>query len=389
MIAPANRLSSVKEYYFSRKLKEISEMQAEGKNILNLGIGNPDLPPSEETLKALHKNSAQADKHGYQSYSGNPNLRKAFVDWYERHFMVRLHPDKETLPLIGSKEGIMHISMAFVNPGDGVLVPDPGYPAYKSVADLVGAKVYIYNLKEENNWLPDFDELEQMNLENIKLMWINYPNMPTGAKADYKDLEKIVNFGIKHKILIVNDNPYSFILNNRPVSIFNVPQAKKIALELNSLSKSHNMAGWRIGVVIGNENYISNILKVKSNVDSGMFLPLQLAAVEALNSPQSWYDNLNTEYSKRRKIAEEIMNVLQCNFDKKQSGMFLWAKIPEGYKNSYEFSDYLLYNYHLFITPGGIFGKNGEQFIRISLAGNFDNLKIALERLSVYKESLS
>ncbi len=383
MIEPAQRLSSVKEYYFSKKLKEISDLRKSGKNILNLGIGNPDLPPSEQTLKALHINSAQADNHGYQSYSGNPDLRKAFVKWYANHFRVNFDPDKETLPLIGSKEGIMHISMAFVNPGDGVLIPDPGYPAYKSVADLVGAKIYNYNLKEENGWLPDFDELEKLDLQKVKLMWINYPNMPTGTKANYETLEKIVNFGIKHKILIVNDNPYSFILNNQPLSIFNIPQAKHIALELNSLSKSHNMAGWRIGVVVGNEKYISNILKVKSNVDSGMFLPLQLAAVEALNSPQSWYDNLNTEYSKRRKLAEEIMNVLQCKFDETQSGMFLWAKIPLGYANAYEFSDYLLYKYDLFITPGGIFGKNGEKFMRISLAGNFENLKIALERLKI------
>ncbi len=383
MIAAANRLSSVKEYYFSRKLKEISDLREQGKDILNLGIGNPDLPPSEQTLKALHNTSAQPDNHGYQSYSGNPKLRKAFVKWYAQYFSVSLHPDKETLPLIGSKEGIMHISMAFVNPGEGVLIPDPGYPAYKSVADLVGAKTHIYNLKEENGWLPDFDELEQMDLKNIKLMWINYPNMPTGTKAGYEALEKIVNFGIKHKILIVNDNPYSFILNNHPVSIFNIPQAKQIALELNSLSKSHNMAGWRIGVVVGNEQYISNILKVKSNIDSGMFLPLQLAAIEALNSPKSWYDNLNSEYSKRRKVVEEIMHVLDCCFDKKQSGMFLWAKIPQGYKNAYDFSDYLLYNYNLFITPGGVFGKNGEQFVRISLAGNFENLKIALDRLKI------
>ncbi|MCF6240731.1 MAG: aminotransferase class I/II-fold pyridoxal phosphate-dependent enzyme [Bacteroidales bacterium] len=383
MIEPAKRLSTVKEYYFSRKLKEISDLRQKGKDVLNLGIGNPDLPPSQQTLNALHTNSAHADKHGYQSYSGNPDLRKAFVKWYATHFQVDLHPDKETLPLIGSKEGIMHISMAFVNPGEGVLIPDPGYPAYKSVAELVGAKVYIYNLKEENGWLPDFDELEKMDLKNIKLMWINYPNMPTGTKANIKELEKIINFGIKHKILIVNDNPYSFILNNHPVSIFNIPQAKQIALELNSLSKSHNMAGWRIGVVVGNEQYIRNILKVKSNVDSGMFLPLQLAAVEALNSPKSWYDDLNAEYAKRRKVAEEIMDILHCTFDKSQSGMFLWAKVPHGYNNSYEFTDELLYKYDLFITPGGIFGKNGEQFIRISLAGNFNNLKIALNRLKV------
>jgi aspartate/methionine/tyrosine aminotransferase len=382
MIKPANRLSSVKEYYFSRKLKEISDLRASGKDILNLGIGNPDMMPPADSIKVLHDRSSEQQNHGYQSYSGNPDLRKAFVNWYQMHFRVSFDPDTETLPLIGSKEGIMHISMAFLNSGDGVLIPDPGYPAYKSVADLLEAKVIKYDLKEENAWFPNLDEMQKTDLSGVKMMWVNYPNMPTGTKASTEQLKKLVDFGIKNDILICNDNPYSFILNDNPLSIFTIPEAKSIALELNSLSKSHNMAGWRIGVVLGHEEYIANILKVKSNVDSGMYLPLQLAAVEALKSPEAWYGDLNKEYKKRRQVAAEIMNRIGCIFDEKQSGMFLWAKIPEKYADSYEFSDYLLYKYNLFITPGGIFGKNGEKFIRISLAGNPENLKIALERLS-------
>ncbi|RLD78395.1 MAG: aminotransferase [Bacteroidetes bacterium] len=382
MIEPANRLSNINEYYFSRKLKEISDLRESGKDILNLGIGNPDMPPPVESVKILHDRSSENQNHGYQSYSGNPNLRKAFVQWYQKHFKVELNANTETLPLIGSKEGIMHISMAFLNPGDGVLIPDPGYPAYKSVSDLVGANIISYDLKEENSWFPDLEELQKMDLDKVKIMWVNYPNMPTGTKASLKQLERLVAFGIKNKILICNDNPYSFILNDNPISILSVPNAKSIALELNSLSKSHNMAGWRIGVVVGDEKYINNILKVKSNVDSGMYLPLQLAAVEALNSPVSWYENLNKEYAIRRKKASELLHKLACTFDENQSGMFLWAKIPEAYENSYKFSDYLLYEYDFFITPGEIFGKNGEKYIRISLAGNPENLKMALKRIN-------
>ncbi|RLD84478.1 MAG: aminotransferase [Bacteroidetes bacterium] len=383
MIEPAERLSTIKEYYFSRKLKEISELRESGKDILNLGIGNPDMPPPQGTVKMLHHSSSIEQNHGYQSYTGDPNLRKAFVQWYERHFQVRLNADKEALPLIGSKEGIMHISMAFLNPGDGVLIPDPGYPAYKSVADLLSANVIKYDLKEENGWFPDLNELQKLNLEKVKIMWVNYPNMPTGTKASYEQLEDLVEFGIKNNILICNDNPYSFILNDHPISILKVPKAKSIALELNSLSKSHNMAGWRIGIVVGNEKYINNILKVKSNVDSGMYLPLQLAAVEALNSPESWYENLNKEYLKRREMAAELLKNLDCVFDENQSGMFLWAKIPQDYENSYDFTDYLLKEYDFFITPGKIFGENGEKYIRISLAGNPKNLKMALERVTI------
>lgn len=381
MIKAAKRLSSVKEYYFSRKLKEISDLRASGKDILNLGIGNPDMPPPADSVKVLHDRSSERQNHGYQSYSGNPDLRKAFVDWYQKHFQVGFDPDKETLPLIGSKEGIMHISMAFLNPGDGVLIPDPGYPAYKSVADLLDAKVIKYDLKEDTGWFPDLEKLQKTDLANVKIMWVNYPNMPTGTKASMEQLKKLVGFGLKNNILICNDNPYSFILNDKPISIFNIPEAKSTALELNSLSKSHNMAGWRIGVVLGHQDYIANILKVKSNVDSGMYLPLQLAAIEALKSPKSWYEDLNKEYTRRRLLAAKIMDKIDCVFDEKQSGMFLWAKIPDAYKDSYEFSDYLLYTYNLFITPGGIFGENGNKFIRISLAGDPENLKTALERL--------
>jgi len=277
----------------------------------------------------------------------------------------------------------MHISMAFLNPGDGVLIPDPGYPAYKSVSDLLSANVIKYDLKEENGWFPDLNELQHIDLKQVKIMWVNYPNMPTGSKASLKQLESLVEFGIRNNILICNDNPYSFILNENLVSIFNVPKAKTIALELNSLSKSHNMAGWRIGVVVGNQNYIKNILTVKSNVDSGMYLPLQLAAIQALSSPESWYRNLNIEYTNRREMAAKIMNKLNCKFDENQSGMFLWAKIPSDYKDSYQFSDYLLYKYDFFITPGAIFGKNGKNFIRISLASNPGNLKTAIKRLRI------
>ncbi|MEN8119636.1 MAG: aminotransferase class I/II-fold pyridoxal phosphate-dependent enzyme [Bacteroidota bacterium] len=383
MIEPAERLSTINEYYFSRKLKEISELRESGKDILNLGIGNPDMPPPVDSVKILHDRSSENQNHGYQSYTGNPNLRQAFVEWYQRHFQVELNAEKEALPLIGSKEGIMHISMAFLNPGDGVLIPDPGYPAYKSVADLLSANVLKYDLKEENGWFPDLDELQKMDMEKVKLMWVNYPNMPTGTKASLAQLENLVEFGIKNKILICNDNPYSFILNKQQISILNIPKAKSIALELNSLSKSHNMAGWRIGIVVGNEKYINNILKVKSNVDSGMYLPLQLAAVEALNSPASWYENLNKEYLGRREIAASLLKKLDCVFDENQSGMFLWAKIPQKFEDSYAFSDYLLYEYDLFITPGEVFGANGKKYIRISLAGKSDNLRTALERLTI------
>lgn len=381
MIEPALRLSTVKEYYFSKKLKEIDQMRASGINVLNLGIGNPDLPPSEETIDTLKLTSSEQGNHGYQSYNGNKSLRQAFADWYQRHFNVVLDSESEVLPLIGSKEGIMHISMAFLNPGDGVLVPNPSYPAYRAVANLVGAEVTDYNLTEENGWFPDFEEIEQHDLSGIKIMWVNYPNMPTGKPASIEDFQKLVNFGLKHNILICNDNPYSFILNKYPKSIFQVPAAKDIALELNSLSKSHNMAGWRVGVLVGNTNYIKPVLTVKSNVDSGMFLPLQLAAAKALNSPSDWYDNLYTLYEKRRLQALDILKKLNCTYSENQSGMFVWAKIPDGSNNSYDFADKILSDFAVFITPGMIFGSNGKKYIRISLASKEKDLMEANERI--------
>ncbi len=381
MIQPANRLSTVKEYYFSKKLKEIEKMRASGIKVLNLGIGNPDMPPSVNAINKLKITSSEKGNHGYQSYNGNKLLREAFANWYTSFFKVDFDSESEVLPLIGSKEGIMHISMAFLNPGDGVLVPNPSYPAYRSVANLVEAKVVEYNLTEENDWLPDFDELEKLDLSKVKIMWVNYPNMPTGKLATVDELKKLVDFGIKHNILICNDNPYSFILNKNQVSIFQVPGAKKIALELNSLSKSHNMAGWRVGVLVGNPELVKYVLTVKSNVDSGMFLPLQLAAVEALNSPSEWYDNLNIQYQKRRLIAYDILNKLNCTFSKEQSGMFVWSKIPDKYNDSYEIADEILSNFGVFITPGKIFGSNGDRYIRISLASKEEDLLEASERI--------
>ncbi len=381
MIQPANRLSTVKEYYFSKKLKEIEKMRTSGIKVLNLGIGNPDMPPSENAINTLKVTSSEKGNHGYQSYNGNKLLREAFANWYSTFYHVDFDPESEVLPLIGSKEGIMHISMAFLNPGDGVLIPNPSYPAYRSVANLVGAEIFDYNLTEETDWLPDFEELEKLDLSKVKIMWVNYPNMPTGKLAKVDELKKLVDFGLKHKILICNDNPYSFILNKKPVSIFQVPSAKEIALELNSLSKSHNMAGWRVGVLLGNPEFVKYVLTVKSNVDSGMFLPLQLAAVEALNSSSDWYDKLNEQYEKRRHIAYNILSKLNCKFSEEQSGMFVWSKIPENYKDSYEITDEILSKFGVFITPGKIFGSNGTKYIRISLASKENDLLEASERI--------
>jgi LL-diaminopimelate aminotransferase len=382
MIEPAKRLSSVNEYYFSGKLKEIDRLRASGINVLNLGIGNPDLPPSQETLEALKQAADGKNNHGYQSYIGHRSLRLALANWYKKYFKVELDCDKEILPLIGSKEGIMHISMAFLNPGDGVLIPNPGYPAYRAVAKLVEAKIIDYDLKEENDWFPDFAEIEKNDLSKVKMMWVNYPNMPTGTNIGVDKFEKIVEFGLKHNILICNDNPYSFILNTNYVSIFQVPGAKDIAIEMNSLSKSHNMAGWRIGVLVSNPEFVNYVLRVKSNVDNGMFLPLQLAAAKALESSDEWYEFVNSHYKKRRQMAEEILNLLGCLFSSEQSGMFIWAKIPAGYKDSYEFSDLLLERFALFITPGAIFGSNGNKYLRISLASSDESLIDAKDRIS-------
>jgi len=381
MIQPADRISEVKEYYFSVKLKEIDKMRRSGIDVLNLGIGNPDNPPSSEVIEELTEQAAKDNNHGYQSYVGILELRESFSTWYKKYYDVTLDPSSEILPLIGSKEGIMHISMAFLNPGDGVLVPNPGYPTYSSVSKLVGADIISYDLKEDNGWLPDLDELEKHDLSKVKLMWINYPNMPTGANADEEFFKKVITFGKKHNILICNDNPYSFILNNEHRSIFQIEGAKDTALELNSLSKSHNMAGWRVGMVAASAEIINYILRVKSNMDSGMFKPLQLAAVKALGLDDDWYTEVNMEYMKRRILVWEIMDTLGAEYDKEQTGMFVWAKIPEKYESSRDLSDEVLNKAHVFITPGFIFGSNGEKYIRISLCSNKTMLKEALKRI--------
>lgn len=380
-VKPADRTSNVQEYYFSQKLAQIDKMRREGADIINLGIGSPDQPPSENTITSLITEAKKPTSHGYQSYTGIPALRKAFADWYKKYFHVELNPDNEILPLMGSKEGIMHISMAFVNPGDEVLVPDPGYPTYSSVTNLVGGIVRKYDLEEKRGWLPDLETLENSDLSRVKVMWVNYPNMPTGTKGSIVLFEKLVAFSQKHSILLCNDNPYSFILNKEYHSLLAVDGAKETALELNSLSKSQNMAGWRIGMVAGHSGYIKNVLKVKSNMDSGMFLPMQMAAVEALNNPESWYDTVNTAYIRRRKIVEEIMDVLNCKYDKTQVGLFVWGRIPEEIIKCEMYIEDILNKTHVFITPGFIFGKNGERYIRISLCANEKKLLEAKERL--------
>lgn len=385
-IKPADRTNTVQEYYFSRKLAQIDKMRREGADIINLGIGSPDQPPSENTVAALKSTAEKSTSHGYQSYTGSPALRKAFADWYRKYFHTELNPDNEILPLLGSKEGIMHISMAFVNPGDEVLIPDPGYPTYSSVTNLVGGVVRNYDLKEENGWLPDLDALEQSDLSRVKIMWVNYPNMPTGTKGSVELFEKLVGFAKKHNILLCNDNPYSFILNNDYHSLLEVDGAKEIALELNSLSKSHNMAGWRIGMVAGHSDIIKEVLKVKSNMDSGMFLGLQAAAIEALNNPESWYDTVNIVYKKRRRIVEEIMDLLGCNFDRSQTGLFVWGRIPTEIADCESFIEDILNHTHVFITPGFIFGNNGSRYLRISLCATEERLLEAKERLKKRKQ---
>jgi aspartate/methionine/tyrosine aminotransferase len=380
-VKPADRTGNVQEYYFSQKLAQIDRMRREGADIINLGIGSPDQPPSENTISVLAAYAKKPASHGYQSYTGIPALRKAFAEWYKKYFHVEMDPDNEILPLMGSKEGIMHISMAFVNPGDEVLVPDPGYPTYSSVTNLVGGIVRNYDLAELNGWLPDLEALEKSDLSKVKLMWVNYPNMPTGTKGSILLFEKLVAFSQKHGILLCNDNPYSFILNKDYLSLLSVDGAKETALELNSLSKSHNMAGWRIGMVAGNNEYIKNVLKVKSNMDSGMFLPIQMAAVEALNNPESWYDTVNTVYVRRRKIVEEIMEILNCRYEKSQVGLFVWGGIPDEIINCEKYIEEILNKIHVFITPGFIFGKNGERYIRISLCATEEKLTEAKNRI--------
>lgn len=380
-IEPAQRVSMVKEYYFSKKLKEVARLNAEGRDIISLGIGGPDRPPHARVVDTLCEYAHRSDTHGYQPYVGPVELRQAYADWYRRWYGVELNPANEIQPLIGSKEGILHITLAFVNPGDGVLVPNPGYPTYTSVSRLAGAEIFTYNLKEENAWYPDFDELESLPLDRIKLMWVNYPNMPTGAPATHELYEKIVDFGRRHNILIVNDNPYSFILNDNPISMLSVEGAKDVVIEMNSLSKSHNMAGWRMAMLASNARFVEWVLKVKSNIDSGQFRPAMLAAVEALKCDSDWFDELNAVYARRRRVAERIMDALGCTFDPRQRGLFLWGKIPDAAESSEKFADNILYNARVFITPGFIFGSNGERFIRISLCATEEKMEEALTRI--------
>lgn len=357
-------------------------MRKAGAEIINLGIGSPDLPPATNVINKLSEAAGMHNTHGYQSYNGIPALRQAFADWYLKYFHITLNPENEILPLIGSKEGIMHISMAFVNEGDEVLVPNPGYPTYAAVTKLVGAKVRYYKLDACRNWYPDLQELENSDLSRVKIMWVNYPHMPTGTNGNKKLFDDLVAFAHKHSILIINDNPYSFILNNKHLSLLSVDGAMDIALELNSMSKSHNMAGWRIGMVAGHKEYISNIVKVKSNMDSGMFQPMQLAAVEALNSATAWHDSVNEIYRKRRKLVDRIMHQIKCSFDSSQTGLFVWGKIPSGFSDGEELTETILHKAHVFITPGFIFGDQGNDYIRISLCANETMLNKAIDRLS-------
>lgn len=382
LIKPSSRTGLVNEYYFSAKLAQIAKMRLEGADVINLGIGSPDMPPAQEVTGELSRSAAMANNHGYQGYRGITSLREAFAEWYKRYFGVTLDQATEILPLMGSKEGIMHISMAFLDPGDEVLVPDPGYPAYSAAALLAGGKVRKYNLSEEKGWLPDITAITAEGVDRVKIMWINYPHMPTGAKASPEAFEELVAFALRHSILLCNDNPYSFILNSNHLSIFSVPGARETALELNSLSKSHNMAGWRIGMLAGNSDYINAVLKVKSNMDSGMFQPLQAAAAIALALPDSWYARLNEAYTRRRTAAAGIMTALGCTFSEAQSGLFLWGRIPDSYSDAEELTEELLHTIHLFITPGSVFGENGRRYIRISLCANEELLGRALGRVN-------
>jgi len=380
-IKPANRLLEVSEYYFSKKLKEVADMNETGKNVINLGVGSPDLPPSGEAIEVFCREIRKDDVHGYQSYTGIPALREGFAAWYSTWFGVRLDPQTEIQPLIGSKEGILHVSMAFLNPGDSVLAPNPGYPTYHSVSKLVGANLMLYELKESNCWYPDFNALEQMDLSKVKLMWTNYPNMPTGAPASMELFERLVDFGHRHGIVICNDNPYSFILNDNPLSILSVPGAKEICIELNSMSKSHNMPGWRMAMLASNAQFIGWILKMKTNVDSGQFKPMQLAAVEALKAPKSWYEEMNRVYHSRLELAGQIMHAMGCRYDTNQVGMFLWGRIPDSEKDGEALADKILYGAHVFITPGSVFGSAGERYVRISLCCKNELLTEALNRV--------
>ena len=379
MITTAKRLDSVQEYYFSRKLKEVRQLMSEGKPIINMGIGSPDLAPHSSVIEAIQNALFDEKAHEYQSYQGLPELRQGFADFYATNFNVELNSVNEILPLMGSKEGIMHVSLAFLNENDEVLIPNPGYPTYASVTELVQAKAIYYDLCENNGWHPDFEELEKKDLSKVKLMWVCYPHMPTGANATLDLYQKLIDFGKKHNILIVNDNPYSFVLNNNPLSIFQIEGAKEIALELNSLSKTFNMAGWRVGMVAGNASLIDAVIKVKSNMDSGMFYGIQKGAIAALQLGRDWFESQNEIYSKRRNLIFQLAQKMNCAFDINSVGLFVWAKLPEG-KQSEEFIDYLLYEKHIFLTPGTIFGDRGEGYIRFSLCVKEENIVEAIKR---------
>jgi len=380
MITTAKRLDTVEEYYFSSKLREVRQLQSEGKSIINMGIGSPDLSPSKAVIEAVAAAIQDENGHGYQSYQGLPELRKGMADFYQNQFGVVLNPNNEILPLMGSKEGIMHISLAFLNEGDHVLIPNPGYPTYTSVTNLVGAVPVYYDLKETNAWEPDFEALEKLDLSKVKIMWLGYPHMPTGARGSLTLFEKLVAFAKKHNILLVNDNPYSFVLNDNPMSLLQVEGAKDVALELNSLSKTFNMAGWRVGMVLGNPEIIDAVLKVKSNMDSGMYYGIQKGAIAALNCDKSWFEDQNKIYRRRRELTEKLAEKLGCEVYKEGVGLFVWAKLPEGIESAEKFIDEILYEKHIFITPGTIFGSNGEGYIRFSLCVKEEKVQEAIDR---------
>ena len=377
----AKRLQHTEEYYFSRKLREIDDMNKAGANVINLGIGSPDLPPHPSVVAALNEHAAKPGTHAYQGYKGIPALRQAMAAWYGRFYGVTLEADREVLPLIGSKEGIMHICMTFLQEGDEALIPDPGYPTYRSAVQLSGATPVTYALSAANGWQPDLDALEKSDLGKVKLMWVNYPHMPTGAQAKADTFEKLVAFAKKHNILLCHDNPYSFILNDQPASLLATPGAMEVALELNSLSKSGNMAGWRVGMLVGKAEFLNDVLRFKSNMDSGMFQPVQMAAVAALELGPEWYAELNAIYAGRRQKVFELLNLLGAQYDTNQTGMFVWAQIPAGYADGFAVSDEVLYKAKVFITPGGIFGENGKGYIRVSLCRSEQVFEEAIERV--------
>mgnify|MGYP002658006641 FL=1 len=380
---PASRVDSIQEYYFSRKLKEVAKLNAEGKDIISLAIGSPDMPPSKQTIDKLCAVANEPDAHGYQPTSGLPELHSAMAGFYKRTYGVDLDAKTEVQPIIGSKEGIMYVTLAFCNPGDKVLIPDPGYPTYTAVNKLFGTQIVNYDLREDNGWQPDFDKLEKMDLSGVKVMWSNYPNMPTGGNARRETFDRLVAFAKEHDILVVNDNPYSLILNEHPMSIMQVPGAKDCCIEFNSMSKSHNMPGWRVAMIVGNKNFISWMFKIQSNIENGTFRGIQLAAAEAFNTnTPEWHRENNIEnYRRRRVIAEDIMKALGCTFDPKQVGMFLWGKIPDRYADVEDLTEAVLHKASVFITPGFIFGNNGKRYIRISLCAKDDKMKEALERI--------